>query len=202
VQYFTNGLDTRTRGVDVTGDLQIPSFAGGTLNLTAAVNYVHNKITRVDPLPSVLANSSEPGLLDTVTVLAIERERPDWRVTSSAVYGAGPFHALLRGNYYGTFRSAQPGYCDYCGDSYPARTTWDVEVGYRIGVFDISVGARNLTDVYPGKPHATTWVDPSDESAGTAADYNSNYGTFPWAAASPFGYNGRYVYSRLSMRLP
>jgi iron complex outermembrane receptor protein len=68
VQYFTNGLDTRTQGVDLTGDWQIPSFAGGTLNLTASANYSTNRITRVDQLPAVLANSSEPGLIDTVPI--------------------------------------------------------------------------------------------------------------------------------------
>lgn len=202
VQYFTNGLDTRTSGVDLAGTLQVPYFAGGTLNLTAGVNYATNRITRVDPIPAVLANSSEPGLLDTVTALAIERERPDWRATVSAFYGLGAFHALLRGNYYGGFSSAQPGYCDLCSDSYGAKTLWDLEVGYRLGVFEISIGARNLTDVYPDRPSSTRLVDPSDPGAGTAAEYNSNFGTFPYAAASPFGYSGRYVYSRVSMRLP
>jgi iron complex outermembrane receptor protein len=200
VQYFTNGLDTRTQGVDLTGDWQIPYFAGGTLNLTTSVNYARNRITRVDPLPAVLANSSEPGLIDTVTTLAIERERPDWRATVSAVYGVGQFHALLRSNYYGGFRSAQPGYCDQCGDSYGGKTLWDLEFGYRLGIFDVAIGARNLTDVYPDKPHSATLLDPSGTD--TATDYNTNYGTFPWAAASPFGYNGRYVYTRVSMRLP
>lgn len=202
VQYFTNGLDTRTRGVDVTGNWQIPAVAGGALDLTAAVNLTNNKIVRVDPLPSVLQFSSEPGLLDTVTTLAIEKERPDWRATVSAVYSTGPFHALLRGSYYGKFASAQPGYCDNCRDAYGAKTLYDAEVGVRLGVMTLSVGARNLLDVYPDKPSSTRLVDPSDPNAGTAADYNNNFGTFPWAAASPFGYNGRYVYSRVSIRLP
>jgi hypothetical protein len=32
-------------------------------------------------------------------------------------------------------------------------------------------------------------------------DYNNNFGLFPWAAASPFGYNGRYVYARMEALL-
>ena len=202
VQYFTNGLNTLTQGADVSADLQLPAVAGGTLGLTAAVNYTHNRIESVDPLPTVLRHSTEPGLLDPVTRLAIEKERPDWRGTLTAQYGRGAFHGLLRGSYYGGFSSAQPGFCDLCGDSYGAKTLVDIEVGYRLGVADISIGARNLFDVYPDRPSATTLVDPGDPDAGTAADWNSNYGTFPWAAASPFGYNGRYVYSRVSIRLP
>jgi hypothetical protein len=39
-----------------------------------------------------------------------------------------------------------------------------------------------------------------DESTGDRAmDYNNNFGTFPWAAASPFGYNGRSLYTRVEV---
>jgi len=51
---------------------------------------------------------------------------------------------------------------------------------------DLSVGVRNLFDTYPDQP---------------TNDFNNNFLTFPWAAASPFGYNGRYIYSRASVEL-
>ncbi|HEX3275336.1 MAG TPA: TonB-dependent receptor, partial [Gemmatimonadales bacterium] len=54
VQYFTNGLDTRTQGLDITADYRVPAGANGTLDLTAGFNYTRNKITHVDPLPQVL----------------------------------------------------------------------------------------------------------------------------------------------------
>ena len=41
-----------------------------------------------------------------------------------------------------------------------------------------------------------------DSSTGDRSkDYNNNFGTFPWAAASPFGYNGRFLYSRAEVQL-
>jgi iron complex outermembrane receptor protein len=202
VQYFTNGLDTRTQGVDLTANLRFPDVGGGALDLTAAANYTKTRITRIEPLPSVLQFSPHGGLLDTVTTLAIERERPDWRGTMTAQYTRGGVHGLVRGSYYGTFRSAQPGYCDQCGESYGAKTLVDLEIGYRLGYFDLSIGVRNLFDVYPDQPSSLALIDPSDPSAGTSRDYNTNFGTFPWAAASPFGYNGRNLYSRLAIRLP
>ena len=60
---------------------------------------------------------------------------------------------------------------------------------------------RNLFDVYPDQPSSLALIDPSDPSAGTSKDYNTNFGTFPWAAASPFGYNGRYLYTRAAIQL-
>jgi len=186
VQYFTNGLDTRTQGVDVNADLHLPLGGTKKLGIAAGANYTKNKITRVDPLPAVLANSAETGLLDVVTRVAIEEERPDWRGTLTADFSDGEFHALGRGSYYGRFASAQPGYCDDCRETYGAKTLVDAEVGYKFSSMDLSIGARNLFDTYPDHP-----LD----------DANNNGGTFPWAAASPFGYNGRYVYVRSAIPL-
>ena len=44
VQYFTNGLDTRTQGVDITGNWRLPAGERGTLDLTGSVNFTHNEI--------------------------------------------------------------------------------------------------------------------------------------------------------------
>jgi iron complex outermembrane receptor protein len=199
VQYFTNGLDTRTRGIDVTADLRVPA-GPGTLQFTGALNYTKNTITDVDPLPAVFANDpDESGLIDTVTYIGITEERPDWRGTLTAQYSAGRWHGLGRASYYGKFSSAQPGFCDLCRERYGAKTLIDAEIGYRFSQVDISIGARNLFDTYPDQPSSLVVVDPS--TGDRSMDYNNNFGTFPWAAASPFGYNGRYFYARVEMRL-
>lgn len=186
VQYFTNGLDTRTSGVDLTADFRVPVRGDRKVTFTAGVNYTKNEITRTDPLPAVLADSDEPGLLDVVTRVAIEEERPDWRGTLTTDYSAGRFHALGRASYYGEFASAQPGYCDDCKESYGGKTLFDAELGHQFSSMNLSIGVRNLFDTYPDQPQH---------------DFNNNFGTFPWAAASPFGYNGRYIYVRSSIPL-
>jgi iron complex outermembrane receptor protein len=199
VQYFTNGLDTRTQGVDLTADLRVPA-AAGTIQLTGAVNYTKNTITNLDPLPAVFANDpDETGLIDTVTYIGITEERPDWRATFTGHYLTGRLHALARASYYGKFSSAQPGFCDLCRERYGAKTLLDAELGYRFRQIDVSIGARNLLDTYPDQPSSQVVVDPSNGDR--AMDYNNNYGLWPWAAASPFGYNGRYVYVRAEMSL-
>jgi iron complex outermembrane receptor protein len=186
VQYFTNGLDTRTQGVDVTADLRLPVRGTGKLSLTAAVNYTKNEITHIDPLPAVLADSDESGLLDVVTRVAIEEERPDWRGTLTANYSAGRVHSLGRVSYFGGFASAQPGYCDDCRETYGQKTLFDAELGYDFISMNVALGVRNMFDTYPDQPQD---------------DFNNNFATFPWAAASPFGYNGRYLYVRTSIPL-
>ena len=188
IQYFTNGLDTKTTGVDLTADWRILTAETRTFTLHGAFNWGKNEITHVDPLPSVLATSTdETGLLDEVTRVAIEKERPDWRGTLTADYGQSAWRGLARVSYFGTFSSAQPAFADGNTEHYPARTLLDLEAGYTIRHVEWSVGSRNVFDTYPGKAQL---------------ELNNNDGTFPWAAASPFGYNGRFLYTRLSWALP
>ena len=186
VQFFTNGLDTRTQGVDITGGMTLPAGSSGTLDLSAAINYTKNRITRVAPLPAILQGTATDltSILDLVTKVGIEEERPDWRGTVTAQYTVGRLHSLGRVSYYGGFASAQPSFTDR--EVYSAKTLVDVELGYQFSAVNLSVGARNLFDVYPDRPKA---------------EFNNNDNTFPWAAASPFGYNGRYLYARAQMSL-
>ena len=199
LQYFTNGLDTKTQGVDLGASLGVAAGATGSLRFDAGVNYTKNTITHIDDLPAVLAGSTEPGLIDTVTYIGITEERPNWRGTLATNYEVGRFRALTRVSYFGKFSSAQPGFCDLCRESYGGKTLVDLEVGYRVSQVKFALGARNLFDTYPDRPSSTRVVD---ESTGDRAmDYNNNFGTFPWAAASPFGYNGRFLYTRVEITL-
>jgi outer membrane receptor protein involved in Fe transport len=136
-----------------------------------------------------------------VNVIAIEDERPDWRATLQANYGVARFSALGRFSYYGGFSSAQPGFCDLCRETYGGKGLADAEVGYQFNLVKLALGVRNLFDTYPDQPSSEVLVDPSDPDAGMVKDFNNNFGTFPWAAASPFGYNGRFVYARTEIQL-
>jgi iron complex outermembrane receptor protein len=60
----------------------------------------------------------------------------------------------------------------------------DLEVGYRFPRFTLAVGAQNLFDAFP------------DENLPA----NANLGIFTYPSHSPFGMNGRFVYSRVSVR--
>ena len=203
VQYFTNGLNTRTQGVDITAGYRVPAGGNGTLDLSAGFNWTQNEILDVDPLPQVLidACSTEPGLLDSVTAIGIQDERPDWRGTLQANLTLGRFSSLGRFSYFGGFSSAQPGFCDLCRDNYGGKGLADAEVAYQFNLIKFAMGVRNLFDVYPDHPSSQVIVDDSTDPPTTAKDFNDNFGIFPWAAASPFGYNGRYVYARTEVQL-
>ena len=183
VQFPTNALDTKTDGVDLTASLRVP-LGRGNLDFFGALNFTKNKITRIDSLPAILRGTATiyTSLLDPVTINSIERNRPDRRVNFNATYSVGRFHALSRATHFGNFLD---GSLDGI-ETFGAKTLFDAEIGYNFNQINLSIGARNLFDTYP---------DPVKVEA------NTNNGTFPWPGASPFGYNGRYLYARAEILL-
>jgi len=176
-QYFTNIIDTRTKGVDLTANYRTIIGSAGALTLTTGMNYTKNEIADQRPLPAELEGTGAE-LVDKFAKIQIERERPDWRGTLTADYTRGRANVLARTSYFGKFFSA-PGLCDTCEQEFGGKTLFDLEAGYRFGGIRWALGARNLFDTFPDKN-----------------TLDNGYGIFPWAGASPFGYNGRFVYTR------
>ena len=176
-QFFTNIVDTRTTGIDLTANYSTTVGTAGALTWNAGFNYTKNKVVGQRPLPTQLRGTGAE-LVDMFTKIQIERERPNWRGTVAANYSQQKFSSLLRFSYYGKYTSA-PGLCGTCDQRFGGKGLVDVEVGRQFGDVRWSIGARNLFDVFP------------DENS-----LDNGYGIFPWPGASPFGYNGRFLYVR------
>ncbi len=201
VQYFTNGLDTRAQGVDVAGNLRVPAGSGGTLDLTASFNVTRND----DPERRSTAPGADGcGIHRAGAARLGDRDRHRGRAAGLARNAPGQlqrpagFSALGRLSYFGGFSSAQPGFCDLCRENYGGKGLVDAEAGLSVQSGQARLGVRNLFDTYPDQPSSPVVVD---DDGSTSKDFNDNFGTFPWAAASPFGYNGRYVYARTEIQL-
>ena len=60
----------------------------------------------------------------------------------------------------------------------------------------MTLGADNVFDVYPGpEQQQRQHLDPT----GARTAVTSNFGIFPYNGISPFGFNGRFVYTRLAV---
>lgn len=185
-QYFTNAIDTRTRGLDVTADYRMPT-PNGELGLAAAFNYTKTTIPNecCIPLPPELEGTDEEliGRYDEGGLLAMTQERPKWRSTVTGQYRQGVLNGLVRYSYYGKYTSSLYSYSGDDVATYGAKGLFDVELGYTAErVFRIALGARNLFDTYPDR-----------------MTYNNGFDIFPFPPASPFGYNGRFVYTRVEV---
>jgi iron complex outermembrane receptor protein len=178
VQFPTNAADTKTNGLDVAANWQLPTWRG-TLDFTGAFNYTKNEITRIDPLPSILNGTATKltSALDMLTINAIERNRPNTRASLTTNYSIGRFRAMGRGSYYGEFWDGSSDGIEPFG----AKTIFDAELGYRFNGVAIALGSNNVFNTYPDQ---------------ITVDANRNNGTFIYPGSSPYGYNGRFVYVR------
>jgi iron complex outermembrane receptor protein len=185
-QYFTNAINTRTRGLDITGDYTVEAI-GGTAGLNAVFNFTRTTIPNEDniPLPPQLAGTGATlvNKYDEGGLLAITKERPAWRSTVTGQYRRASWNGMARYSYYGKYTSSLYSYSGADVQNYSGKGLVDAELGFTPVVgFKISVGGRNLFDVYPDR-----------------MSENNGFDIFPWPPASPFGYNGRYVYTRVEL---
>ncbi len=181
-RFFINGIDTRTRGFDIVGTYRVPEFGLGAFTLTAGYNRNRTRITDRAVLPSL------PGLtlFGRQESLRIEQGQPRNKINLGLDWDYDVFGATFRTNRYGPVLST--------GATQATDVTlerrWISDAEFRLNAaeaFQFAVGANNLFDVYPTRL-------PAGGAFGTNAYF------LPYSSFSPFGFNGRFVYGRMSLR--
>lgn len=187
VSYFTNGLDTLTRGIDVVGTYRT-DLGAGSLNLTLAYNY--NKST---------VSKANANVISTAQIIDIEHLAPNHRATFSANWSAGGFTLNARENYYGWWKDAvdYPTVQDANGNvtdaqKFGAKFTTDLDLSYTFqNHYTLTVGAVNLFNTKPDKIAASSF-NPIYPMTGSLSDGE----VYP-RSGGPFGINGGFWYVRL-----
>jgi iron complex outermembrane recepter protein len=193
-RFFINGVDTRTRGVDIVANLPALAVGSGKLAFSLAGAFNNTSVTKVPPLSTTLAQlfpvGSVPPLFGRVNVLTYEQGQPKNKFTASANWSQGKLGANLRAVRYGTV--LVPGTTAATDFTLGAKVLLDLEAHYQLSErFGLAIGADNLTDQYP---------DAFTAGRNGTANLNST-GNTPFSGFSPFGFTGRYVYARLSVNL-
>ena len=182
-RYFTNALDTETKGLDLTGNWR-KALGSGRIDVTGYLNYTRNNIVALR-VPEEIANTDATFFdpyLEGGTI-AIEEERPEWRAGVSLIRSGIKWDWMAKASYYGSFQSALFGYSESTLQTYGGKTVVDAEVGYRLShAMRVALGGRNLFDTYPDR-----------------MSVDNGFQLFLHPPASPFGYNGRFVYARLEL---
>ena len=192
VTYFTNGLDTVTKGIDLVATYRTALVEPGDLNVTLAYNYNTSKVTR-----------AAPNVLSPNQILDISHLAPNHRATLSAAWTHGKFSVLARENFYGSWIDSN----DYpvfnndtpprlIGQQFGSKFTSDIDFGYDLTKFlNLSVGGVNLFNIKPDRI-AYSPANRLYQSTGSTADgqiYPRNGG--------PFGNNGGFWYVRARVAL-
>ena len=182
-RFFINGIDTRTRGLDVVGTYRIPDSGFGSFTLTAGYNRNKTRITDRAVLPTL------PGLtlFGRVESLRIEQGQPREKINLGLDWDLEPFGATVRSNRYG--RVLSPGTVEAADIELEPRWITDAEISVKaLDRVEFAVGANNIFDVYP------TRLPPG-------GIFGTNNYFIPYSSFSPFGFNGRFVYGRISIQL-
>lgn len=184
-RFFTNAVNTKTNGLDITAHYGL-NIGESTLKLTAAVNFNKTEITNRDQIvtPVELQAITTTPILARVEQGRIELGQPKSSWNLQGNYSLSNWNFLLRAIRYGTITAYNSNPAQ--DQTYAALWTVDTEVSYAIikGI-SVAVGANNLFDRYPDK----------------VLKKNSNTGILDYSSSSPSGYNGRYIYSRLSISI-
>tara|TARA_B100001059_G_scaffold236290_1_gene285994 strand:+ start:17255 stop:20278 length:3024 start_codon:yes stop_codon:yes gene_type:complete len=189
-QFFLNGADTETEGVDLVATWNTEGL-GGTLDFTFAANFTKTDVVDLfTPAGSGLETIPVEDVFSAQETSIIEEWQPEDRINLSALYRLEDWTVNLSLNRYGEYTVEDGG-----RQKYGAEILTDVKVNYFFNEnLSFNIGANNLFDVYPDKNTI------GNSRSGTIVDANGNTivsspGVFTYSRRSaPFGFNGAYYY--------
>ncbi|MFN4240329.1 MAG: TonB-dependent receptor plug domain-containing protein [Erythrobacter cryptus] len=193
-RFFINGIDTRTRGIDAIATYSLPVGSEGKLNLTAGYNWTDNKITGRNAVPGALNQVPGIVLFGRLESLRIEQGQPRDRINLGLDYEQNWASLTLRANRFG--RVLAPGNDPFT--DLVIAPAWVVDLELRaepITGLEVAVGSNNLFDQYPTANPTGVGTDPV---TGAPRNYSPNNYFLPFSSFSPFGFNGRFLYARVS----
>ena len=197
IRFFTNHIDTRTRGVEIVGAYE-ENIGQGKLNMSLAYSLNQTEVVRQKETPAeILAGASaenqEIKLLGEVATQLIEVALPRNKTIFNANYRMNEFMFNLRATRFGEVIARDRNVGD---QTFAAKTVTDIAIGYDLNEkFNITVGSNNIFDVYPDP-----WKNFDDGDEVQAASYSN--GQVPYSRNSnQFGFSGAYYYLMATIKL-
>jgi iron complex outermembrane receptor protein len=178
-RFFTNAIDTRTDGVDVTARYRIALAASHDAQLRASYNRTRSRVVGAVATPPQLAAFASV-LFDRIEQRRLECGQPRDSLRLGGEWRQGRFGAAADVARYGEFCSFTLNPAD--DQTFGARWLTNAEASYRIARHTVALGAQNLFNVFPDRNSTV----------------NSFNGIQTFPSHSPFGMNGRTIYVRLS----
>jgi iron complex outermembrane receptor protein len=189
VRFFTNGVDSETKGVEAVASYKWrPDPAWGAFDFSASASHNETELTRVQSTPVLSALTPAPVFLPHYRTATLTDGQPKWKGSVVADWSLGDFGVTAKALYYGKLLSPANN-SNVLGDyTLSPRTLVDLEARWNVTrQLQVAVGADNLLDTYPTTPpYVLNGVTISSNGVGAFPEY------------SPFGFQGRFLYGRLS----
>ncbi len=189
-QFFLNGADTDTHGLDIVATWSKPLWQGN-VDFTFAGNFTNTKVNRLySPEGSALTSIPVEKVFSAQDISIIEQWQPNHRISFSSVFTKENWQVNLAFNRYGEYTVVDGG-----AQTYGAKLLTDIQVNLTLSnKFSLNFGGNNIFDIVPDKNNI------GNSNAGTIIDENGNTivssnGVFTYSRRSaPFGFNGSYFY--------
>jgi iron complex outermembrane recepter protein len=187
-QFFTNAIDTRTRGIDIVATAFHKFESDDKLTATLALNLNKTRIkggangvrtpAQLSGFGETLLNREERG--------RIEVNQPRSKIIGTLTYEGGPFTTRLAVTRFGQISTIAPQLVEQ-DQTFSPKIVTDLSVSYDFTDWaQLAIGATNLFDVYPDRV-----ADPR----------LTNDGTVPYSRfATQFGFNGASYFVGLNFK--
>jgi len=182
-QFFINGVDTRTRGIDAVAEYMIRTEGLGNIRLSAAYSYNKTSILSVVPNPANLTNTV---LFGRQARADLTEATPRDKLVLNGEWSIGPVRSGLRVTRFGSYTETGTSQTSTTDDrTFSPKWVTDLDISVALSeAINVAVGANNLFDIYP---------DPIGVvQANTGLGY---YGNF-----APFGLSGGFYYARVGVK--
>ncbi|MBA6059293.1 TonB-dependent receptor plug domain-containing protein [Pseudomonas juntendi] len=179
-QYFTNGADTRTKGLDLVGSYDQGLGGAGSVKWTAAFNWNDTEILDYKESVNILGTPYE--LMNRQARNFLTDVQPHTKLILGGNWRLDRYRVNLGLTRYGSWREVNAANDRSLDREYKARWITDLDVGYQVTKdLELAIGARNLFDVYPERqaPSSKTMV--------------KGYGAY-----SRYGFTGGYYFGRVT----
>ena len=186
VQFFTNGVDTRTRGLDFSAGYAQKIGLYAKINWSLDGNVNQTRVNRVH-VPSAMLAAAGITYVNPEVINDLTAATPHSRISLAANLRRGNWSVTARGTRYG-YAADVSAFAAVPFTPIPIEPAYiaDLDVAYDLsGALRLSAGANNLFDRLPPAPPA---------AALDVVDRNGNR----YPRNTPWGFAGAYFYLKLS----
>ncbi len=187
-RFFLNGIDSRTQGVDIVAGYSFDLGGRGRLDLNGGFNYSDNNVTDIIEPPAVLQEIGieQTNLFDGNEFRRFELGSPETKLNLGASWFWQKFSVTARTTRYG--KVVEPSNNPQREETLGSAWITDLDIKYDVSErITAAVGANNLLDVYP------------EATRNTVVDVTRFSRIFPYSGFSPYGFNGRYIYGKVTV---
>ncbi|WP_435277152.1 TonB-dependent receptor plug domain-containing protein [Psychrobium sp. nBUS_13] len=186
-RYFTNAIDTTTKGIDIVATYDYDLDDYGSLRLSAALNFNDTEVTHVKDNPSELSALGDSyQVFSEREITRFEIGTPKSKYNLAAMWKYEGIAVNLRATRYGEVVDASSNPDNH--EVVAPKWITDIDASYQLTEsINVAIGVNNLFDQYP------------QDTVSNVGQSTFNQ-IFPYSGFSAYGADGRFVYARATYK--